>query len=84
VLALDLAFYRVAGKYMPIQIRCVKVNTLIDLYCKCSKLAFARKLLILWRNCNLVSWTTMNVGYIYAEFVRVEAVDMFWQLSRAG
>jgi pentatricopeptide repeat protein len=59
------------------------VNALIDMYCKCSRISLARKLFDCMENRNRVSWTTMIAGYMKNSF-DVEAMDMFWQLSRAG
>ncbi|TKW19087.1 hypothetical protein SEVIR_5G475000v4 [Setaria viridis] len=59
------------------------INALIDLYCKCSRPLVARKLFDCTENHNLVSWTTMIAGYMQNS-LDAEAMDMFWQMCRAG
>ncbi|WVZ67246.1 hypothetical protein U9M48_016352 [Paspalum notatum var. saurae] len=58
-------------------------NALIDLYCKCSEPLVARKLFDRTKYHNLVSWTTMITGYMQNS-LDAEAMDMFWQMCRAG
>ncbi|CAL4971919.1 unnamed protein product [Urochloa decumbens] len=59
------------------------VNSLIDLYCKCSRPLVARKLFDRTENLNLVSWTTMIAGYMQNS-LDAQAIDMFWQMCQAG
>ncbi|XP_073008377.1 pentatricopeptide repeat-containing protein At4g39530 [Typha latifolia] len=58
-------------------------NVLIDLYSKCSRLGTARKLFDWMFARNLVSWTTMIVGYMQNSYDS-EAMVLFLEMSQSG
>jgi len=58
-------------------------TSIVDMYCKCGKVAMARRAFERIKNKNVKSWSAIIAGYGMHGHAR-EALDVFYDMKRAG